>query len=84
MPVPPTHMSPAMAYHGRATRVASAHVPQALFVGFAHPRALDPDATHIGNPRRRPRAQHTAPLLGRDAHRHHARRRGCRRAEGGR
>ena len=45
-PVPETHAAPATAYHGGATRIASAHGPQAVFVGFGSTSSASLPALH--------------------------------------
>ena len=45
-PVPETRAPPATAYHGGATRVASAHGPQAVFVGFGSTTSASVPALH--------------------------------------
>lgn len=45
-PVPETHATPATAYHGGATRIASAHGPQAVFVGFGSTASASLPALH--------------------------------------
>jgi ubiquinol-cytochrome c reductase core subunit 2 len=45
-PVPETRTAPATAYHGGAARVASAHGPQALFVGFGSTATASVPALH--------------------------------------
>ena len=45
-PVPETRAAPATAYHGGATRVASAHGPQAVFVGFGSTASASVPALH--------------------------------------
>ncbi|KAH9034226.1 LuxS/MPP-like metallohydrolase [Lactarius pseudohatsudake] len=45
-PVSGTHAAPATAYHGGASRIASAHGPQAVFVGFGSTASASVPALH--------------------------------------